>query len=433
MYLDILFITATVIWIIAGTSFLKWHPVIVLLIGSVILGFCLKIKPFDITYEIFNGFAFTLKKIGILIFFGTIIGGCLEKSGATLVISVGILKRFSRLPLSYIISLTGFIVSIPVFCDAAFVILSTLNKKLSELSKSSKTTLTVALSTGLFAPHVLVPPTPGPLAAAATLNLENIFLLFICGGILALILSLVGAFYSENFIEKSNVLSKENINELLIQTQSESSMSFKLASSPIWVPISLMTLRPLMSSDFIFLSSPSFALFIGVIISLYILKKKASLKNLLITSIKQSTPIIAITGMGGALGNIIQNIDVVSWFNEVNSISSLGIIIPFLIAATLKTAQGSSTVAIITTASIVAPMLAVFGLENEMGKVATILAIGVGSMTTSHANDSYFWIVSQMGGLDVKTAYKTHTVATLVQGLVGVLLLITIYNLIMIF
>jgi len=343
------------------------------------------------------------------------------------------LKRFSRLPLSYIISLTGFIVSIPVFCDAAFVILSTLNKKLSELSKSSKTTLTVALSTGLFAPHVLVPPTPGPLSAAATLNLENIFLLFICGGILALILSLVGAFYSENFIEKSNVLSKENINELLIQTQSESSMSFKLASSPIWVPISLMTLRPLMSSDFIFLSSPSFALFIGVIISLYILKKKASLKNLLITSIKQSTPIIAITGMGGALGNIIQNIDVVSWFNEVNSISSLGIIIPFLIAATLKTAQGSSTVAIITTASIVAPMLAVFGLENEMGKVATILAIGVGSMTTSHANDSYFWIVSQMGGLDVKTAYKTHTVATLVQGLVGILLLITIYNLIMIF
>jgi len=271
------------------------------------------------------------------------------------------------------------------------------------------------------------------LSAAATLNLENIFLLFICGGILALILSLVGAFYSENFIEKSNVLSKENINELLIQTQSESSMSFKLASSPIWVPILLMTLRPFINSDFIFLSSPSFALFIGVIISLYILKKKASLKNLLITSIKQSTPIIAITGMGGALGNIIQNIDVVSWFNEVNSISSLGIIIPFLIAATLKTAQGSSTVAIITTASIVAPMLAVFGLENEMGKVATILAIGVGSMTTSHANDSYFWIVSQMGGLDVKTAYKTHTVATLVQGLVGILLLITIYNLIMIF
>ena len=124
--------------------------------------------------------------------------------------------------------------------------------------------------------------------------------------------------------------------------------------------------------------------------------------------------------MGGALGNVIQNIDVISWFKEMNSISSLGILIPFLIAATLKTAQGSSTVAIITTASIIAPMLAVFGLENEIGKVGAILAIGVGSMTISHANDSYFWIVSQMGSLDVKTAYKTHTFATLIQGLIGI-------------
>jgi GntP family gluconate:H+ symporter len=136
--------------------------------------------------------------------------------------------------------------------------------------------------------------------------------------------------------------------------------------------------------------------------------------------------------MGGALGNVIQNIDVISCIKEINSISSLGIIIPFLIAATLKTAQGSSTVAIITTASIIAPMLAVFGLENEIGKVGAILAIGVGSMTISHANDSYFWIVSQMGGLDVKTAYKTHTIATLIQGLIGIVLLLIIYNLLMI-
>ena len=431
MHIEILFIILTVAWIILGTSFMKLHPVLVLLIGSLFLGVCLEIKLINITFEIFEGFALTSKKIGLLILFGTLIGTSLEKSGATSVISLGILKKFSKLPLTYVVSLTGFIVSIPVFCDAAFVILSTLNKKLSELSKSSKTTLTVALSTGLFAPHVLVPPTPGPLAAAATLDLENIFLLFICGGILALILALVGAFYSENFIEKSNVLSKENIQSLLSQSQSESFLSFKLASSPIWVPILLMSLRPLINTKFSFLSSPIFALFIGVVISLYI-SKKTNLKYLLTTSIKQAIPIIAITGMGGALGSVIQNIDVVSWFKEMNSISSLGIIIPFLIAATLKTAQGSSTVAIITTASIIAPMLAVFGLENEIGKVGAILAIGVGSMTISHANDSYFWIVSQMGGLDVKTAYKTHTIATLIQGLIGIVLLLIIYNLLVI-
>jgi GntP family gluconate:H+ symporter len=90
-----------------------------------------------------------------------------------------------------------------------------------------------------------------------------------------------------------------------------------------------------------------------------------------------------------------------------------------LIAALLKTAQGSSTVAIITTSSIIFPLLSVLGLDSEMGKVWAIMALGVGSMTVSHANDSYFWIVSQMSGMDVKTAYRTHTVGTLLQGIVG--------------
>ena len=428
MYLEILFITITVLWIIIGTSILKLNPVVVLLIGSIFLGFCLNISFFNIILDVLSGFALTSKKIGLLILFGTIIGSSLEKSGSTSIIAIGILKKFSKLPLTYLVSLTGFIVSIPVFCDSAFIILSTLNKKLSQLSKSSKTTLTVALSTGLFAPHVLVPPTPGPLAAAATLKLENIYLLFLCGGVLALVLIVVGALYSENFIKKSNILSKEKLNILLKQSQQENVLSFRMASSPIWLPILLMSCRPLVDSRFNFLTDPIFALFIGVIISLSFTIKKTKLHHLLLTSIKQALPIIAITGMGGALGGMIQNIDVISWFGEINSISSLGILIPFLIAATLKTAQGSSTVAIITTASIITPMLSVFGLENELGKVLAILSIGVGSMTVSHANDSYFWIVSQMGGLDVKTAYRTHTLATLLQGLTGIILLLAIYN-----
>ena len=425
---EIIYIIFTVTWIVVGTSYLKWHPVLVLLISSVFLGFSINLKFINILLDIFNGFTSTIKKIGLLIFFGTLIGSSLEKSGATTIISLGILKKFSKLPLTYIVSLTGFIVSIPVFCDAAFVILSTLNKKLSELSNSSKTTLTVALSTGLFAPHVLVPPTPGPLAAASTLGLKSIFLLFVCGGLLALILALVGAIYSENFIKKSNTLSKENIKMLLDQSKSEKFLSFKLASSPIWIPIFLMTLRPLIHSKFYFLTTPTFALFIGVILSFYLSIKKIKFKSVLNDSIKSAVPIIAITGMGGALGTIIQNIDIITWFNQIYTISSLGILIPFLIAATLKTAQGSSTVAIITTASIVAPMISVFGLDNEFGKVLVVLSIGVGSMTVSHANDSYFWIVSQLGGLNVKTAYKTHTIGTLIQGLVGIFCILIVYN-----
>jgi GntP family gluconate:H+ symporter len=95
----------------------------------------------------------------------------------------------------------------------------------------------------------------------------------------------------------------------------------------------------------------------------------------------------------------------------------------------LKTAQGSSTVAIITTSSIVFPLLPLLNLDSEIGKVWVIMSLGVGSMTVSHANDSYFWIVSQMSGMDVKTAYKTHTMGTLLQGVVGFIIVFTGYSL----
>ena len=424
MQTEILFIVVTISWIVFGTSFFRWSPIIVLLIASFFLGLCLRINPVNILYEVFGGFVSTTNKIGALILFGAIIGVCLEKSGATSVISIGILKKFYKLPLTYIISIVGFIVSIPVFCDAAFIILSTLNKKLSELSKSSKTSLTVALSTGLFAPHVLVPPTPGPLAAAATLKLDNILFLFISGAILALFLALLGAFYSQNFIKKSNALTKNNLQQLINESESADIMSFKLASSPIWIPILLMSLGSILPQNISIISTPIFSLFIGVLISIYISISKIEFKPLILLCLKQSIPIIAITGMGGALGNIIQNINISMWFSEITNYSYLGILIPFLIAATLKTAQGSSTVSIITTASIVYPMLHIFGLENDTGKVLAILAIGVGSMTASHANDSYFWIVSQVGELEIRTAYKTHTFATLIQGIMGIIILL---------
>ena len=128
--------------------------------------------------------------------------------------------------------------------------------------------------------------------------------------------------------------------------------------------------------------------------------------------------------MGGALGAIIQTIPLKTYAESIMAIENLGIIIPFLIAALLKSAQGSSTVAIITTSSLIFPLLPILGLDSEMGKIWTIMALGVGSMTVSHANDSYFWIVTQMSGMDVKTAYKTHTLGTFIQGVTGLLVIL---------
>ena len=215
--------------------------------------------------------------------------------------------------------------------------------------------------------------------------------------------------------------------------------SFGAALQPILVPILLMGLgalikfipRDLPGLEVVtLLCQPTVALGIGMLLAFRLVRSKR--KMLINLSIKegivQAAPILIITGMGGAFGNLIQTIPLQEYAQAISSYEALGLFIPFGIAALLKTAQGSSTVAIITTSSIVFPLLPLLQLDSEMGKVWVIMALGVGAMTVSHANDSYFWIVSQMSGMDVKTAYKTHTVGTLIQGLVGFLVVFVGYS-----
>ncbi|MDA7570845.1 GntP family permease [Flavobacteriaceae bacterium] len=434
MMFSLLSIFIVIVWIILGTSFTKLHPFIVLLIAAIILSILLGIGPLDATGLIFKGFFKIIKNIGLLILFGTIIGTALEQSNGTLSLAKGIIKSLQKLPLPYAVSCIGYLVSIPVFCDAAFVILSQLNKTLSYQTKTPMVGLTVALSTGLFAPHVLVPPTPGPLAAAANLNLENLILLIGVGGSIALILIFVGGWYGNYLIKKnkyieSNESSKNPHTEKIIELP-----NFSKAILPILIPISLMCLGTLLKilpsfiglEYLIFLTKPSAALGIGLLFAFRLLinQPKKNINTVIKKGFKQAIPILVITGMGGALGRVIQTIPLEDYALEVSTFSGFGILIPFMIAALLKTAQGSSTVAIITTSSIIFPLLSVLGLDSEMGKVWAIMALGVGSMTVSHANDSYFWIVSQMSGMDVKTAYRTHTVGTLLQGTVGIIVVL---------
>ena len=169
---------------------------------------------------------------------------------------------------------------------------------------------------------------------------------------------------------------------------------------------------------------------IGMFFSFSLLsnRKLNIISKLIEEGIRNAAPILIITGMGGTLGLIIQQLPISSYVDKIMISPQFGIIIPFVISAALKTAQGSSTVAIITTSSIIFPLLPMLEMESEMGKVWAIMSLGVGSMTVSHANDSYFWIVSQMGGLDIKTAYKTHTFATFLQGLSGLALILSGYN-----
>lgn len=430
MIFVIICLLLTILWIVVGTSWIKIHPFFVLFTAALFLGILLGLPLMESLTLLQRGFGQIIEKIGLLILFGTVIGVSMERSGATLAIAQGILHSLSKLPLPYALSCIGYLVSIPVFCDAAFVILSHLNKTLSQQTKTPLIGLTVALSTGLFAPHVLVPPTPGPLAAAANLELENLILLIVFGAVTALLLVLVGGTYGYFLTKRMPYTELENTKEIEGKEMKELPSFFK-AILPILVPIVLMCFGTIVklgtaSSStlfeiFYFITSPTMALGIGMLFAFLQSKKNNTLfiNQTLKKGIEQAAPILIITGMGGALGSIIQTIPLEDYALSLTAFEGLGILIPFLIAALLKTAQGSSTVAIITTSSIIFPLLPLLGLDSEMGKVWAILALGVGSMTVSHANDSYFWIVTQMGGLDVKSAFRSHTVGTLLQGLVG--------------
>jgi GntP family gluconate:H+ symporter len=411
-------------FIIYGTSKLKWPAFLVLLLASLFLALATGVNPQEIGPLLSEGFGKTVKSIGLLIVFGSMIGVALEQSGATKRIAISMLSKLSFLPLPYTVAIIGYLVSIPVFCDSAFVILSSLNKRLSQKSGVPLLALTIALSTGLFATHVLIPPTPGPLAAAANVELNDLGLLIIMGGSVAFLLMLVGAAFAQRISKRVSLeiqlpeTEEENVEQL---------PSLKLAIAPIFIPLLLIGLSSFSNH---FKIDPTLALGVGMVLSFRLgrfTKTESFLSEVVNKGIQTAAPILLITAMGGTLGLVISKLPVAEFVAEHLLYPELGLLIPFLIAALLKSAQGSSTVAIITASAMVFPMLATLGLDSDLGKTWVVIAVGIGSMTVSHANDSYFWIVSQFGNLSVKEAYRYHTFATLLQGIAGLIIVIAGY------
>ena len=424
MITALLSLLAALAFIIYGTSKLKWPAFLVLLLASLFLALATGVNPEEIGPLLSEGFGKTVKSIGLLIVFGSIIGVALEQSGATKRIAISMLSRLSFLPLPYTVAIIGYLVSIPVFCDSAFVILSSLNKRLSQKSGVPLLALTIALSTGLFATHVLIPPTPGPLAAAASLELNDLGLLIIMGGSVAFLLMLVGAVFAQR------VSKRVSLEVQLPETEEESIEqlpSLKLAIAPIFIPLLLIGLSSFSSH---FKIDPTLALGVGMLLSFRLGRftmTESFLSQVVNKGIQTAAPILLITAMGGTLGLVISKLPMAEFVAEHLLYPELGLLIPFLIAALLKSAQGSSTVAIITASAMVFPMLTTLGLDSDLGKTWVVIAVGIGSMTVSHANDSYFWIVSQFGNLSVKEAYRYHTYATLLQGVAGLIIVLAGY------
>jgi gluconate:H+ symporter, GntP family len=428
-----------IIFIVLATSKFKLHPFLSLILAAYGLAFAAGMPADKIAGVVTGGFGGTLTSIGIVILAGCIIGTILEKSGAAIKMAEVIIKLVGEKRPALAMSIIGYIVSIPVFCDSGFIILSSLNKTIAKKTKTSLVALSVALSTGLYATHTLVPPTPGPIAAAANLKLDNLLLVIIIGMLVAIPGALVGNIFATKYASKfapvANFEDSGMTYEEEIKKYGTLPSGWK-AFSPIIVPIALMALGSVAKFPgnpfgtgfaqklFGFVGTPVNALLIGVFFAFLLAPKlnEEILTGWVGASLKDAASILVVTAAGGALGAVIKEIKVGDYLGQSLQSLNLGIFVPFIIAAALKTAQGSSTVALVTTSALMLPLLPSLGFTSEIAKVLVVAAIGAGAMTVSHANDSFFWVVSQFGGMDVKTAYKTQTVATLLQGLATILM-----------
>ena len=437
MYL-IIVLVVSILFIVISTSKFKLHPFLALLFVAVGFGLCARMPLPDIVKSINDGFGGTLSSIGIVIIAGVLIGTFLEHSGGAFAMAEKILKVIGQKHVPLAMSIIGYIVSIPVFADSGFVILIPLNRALSKEAKISLAGSAIALSTGLIATHCLVPPTPGPIAAAGILG-ADLGLVILLGIVVSVFALYAGWLFATKIAAKTYIDPNPELSEAdVIAKLKEAPSAFK-AFTPIVVPILLIVLKSI--SDFPtkplgdgvlrdcvgFIGAPVIALLIGVLLS-FRLPKKLDMQMLSTTgwvgqALLNAAIIIMITGAGGSFGVVLRNSPIAGVIGESLSGANLGIWLPFIIAAAIKTAQGSSTVALITTASLMTPLMSPLGFESAIAKALVVLSIGAGSMVVSHANDSIFWVITQMTRMDVKTGYRLHTFSTFIIGITSAIVI----------
>ena len=445
--LIIAFIIAVILMIVAISKF-KIHPFLSIMGVSLILGLVAGIPLVDVkdangavtsqglANVIGAGFSGTFTSIGIVIILGALIGSILEASGAAFKLADLVIKLVGKKRPELAILLMGWVVSIPVFCDSGFVILNPIRKALVKRTMTSSVAMTVALSAGLYISHVFIPPTPGPIAAANTLGIGNNLLLVMGMGALCSIAPLIAGYFFAKYIGKKVKAGDDIDNGEVVKTYEQLVAEYgKLpgglnALAPIIVPILLMALGSISSmagwsgmtaAVCGFLGTPIIALAVGTIfgvIQLSVAGRMDKFYEITNETLKTVGPILFVTAAGGVLGKVISSSDMVNYITaNAAALETIGVFFPFILAAILKSAQGSSTVAITTTAGILAPLMGVLGFTTPVSAALAVMAIGAGAMTVSHANDSYFWVVTNFGEMTPDQGYKTQTMGTLILGI----------------
>ncbi len=414
---------------------LKLHPFLALLLVSIATGLLMGMKTDTLLTAIQTGFGDTLGKIGLVIIVGVLIGSFLEHTGAAMVLAKAILSVIGQKRIITAMGVIGYMISIPVFCDSAFILLSTLNKTLSKQAGVRVAATSIALALGLMTTHTLVPPTPGPVAAVGILG-ADITKVILLGLLVAAVATAAGILFAGKVAAKT-IIERNDVTGAVEPVHPPS--TFKSAL-PVLIPILLILLKSVSNSFdaygwqstlktiFSFTGEPFIALLIGFAFCLLLPhrldKKMFAVDGWTGKALESAASILLITAAGGAFGKVLQQADAAGELGKALTASSLGLFLPFLIAAVLKTAQGSSTVAMITAASILSPLLVPLGFISDWDKALVVLAVGAGSMVISHVNDSFFWVVTQFSGMHVKTGYKLHSLGSFVIGITAMLTLV---------
>lgn len=421
----IFFLLAGIVSIVLLTVKFKVHPFFALIIACFVTGLGVGIPFPDILTMVKNGFGDVMSKLALIIVLGTTIGVLLEKNGSTQVMANTILKFVGEKNSSLALSITGFIVGLPIFCDSGYIVLNGINRSLIKRTGIAAATMSISLASGLYAVHCLIPPHPGATAAAGTINVD-FGRLILYGILIAIPAMLIGHWWAVYSGKRSGTeISYSQHDEDKNLPQQKTIPAFL----PVVTPILLMSLKSIvvlekenvnqLSKVFSIIGDPVIALAIGVLLAIINGdRSKHSLSVHLSSAVEKAGGILVIIGAGGAFGAVLAATNVGKQFSEMFDLGSLGIWFPFLLTVVIKTAQGSSTVAIITASSIILPLLPALGLESENAKLLSVLAMGAGSMMISHSNDAYFWVISKFSDIDIRAMLRVHSVASILMGTV---------------
>lgn len=398
-----------------------------------------------------DGFGNTLKSTGIIIGLGVMMGGILEKSGAAERMAYSFIKAVGKKKEEWALAITGWFIAIPVFADSAIVIFAPLCKAISKVTGKSLVGLALAMAAGLQLTHCLVPPTPGPTTAASMLGVD-VGQMIIAGSLISVPMLIIAVIYCKYIGKKIYQIPKEDggferkefrqeyiksMDQLDSMIEQKQLPGLMISIAPIVVPLILIltdTILGLIGIDnaFIgFIGDPVIALAAGTVLAIYGLMAKEPTKEVLGVmddAIKSTGIIMLITGAGGSLGNVIKVSGIGNALGElIIKLPLPAILLPFLIAALMRIALGSATVAITTAASLSAPLMGVLSVSPLLMAVSCC----VGAISFSYFNDSGFWVWNGMFGVtELKDQIRCKTAISLIMSAVGVVELLILSNII---